>query len=70
MKLRQEGKTGKNGSDYFDLCSDDFKSQFGYIKKKSDEWKLYINIAGKKNYYFGSFTECLEKAEQLKGLKF
>lgn len=70
MKLKQEGKTGVNGLNYFDLCSDDFKSQFGYIAKKDSEWKLYISIAGEKNYFFGSFIECLQRAEELKKAKF
>lgn len=65
MKLLQNGKTGTNGLDYFDICTDNFKTQFGYIQKQVDNWKLYININGVKHYFTGKIQDCLTKAEEL-----
>ncbi|WP_025146058.1 hypothetical protein [Pedobacter jeongneungensis] len=70
MKLKQEGKTGTNGLDYFDICTDDFKEQFGYIAKKNRLWKLYIRLNGEKFYYSGSFIGCIKKAGELAGAEF
>ena len=65
MKLLQNGKTGTNGLDYFDICTDNFKTQFGYIQKQVDDWKLYINVNGEKHYFRGKIQDCLSKAEEL-----
>lgn len=70
MKLKQTGKTGTNGLEYFDICTDDYKRQFGYIAKKEEQWKLYINVLGEKKYYYGKFHECIEKAEEFSGKTF
>ncbi len=70
MKLKQQGKTNVNGLNYFDLCSDNYKYQFGYIKKEYYSWKLYININGQKNYYYGSLAQCIKRAEELRNEEF
>jgi hypothetical protein len=70
MKLLQKGETGTNGPEYFDICNNDYKRQFGYIAYKGDQWKLYINIKGEKLYYYGKFHECIEKAEEYSGSTF
>jgi hypothetical protein len=70
MKLKQEGKSGRNGQDYFDICTNDFKTQFGYIQKQADSWKLYINVYGEKHYFNGPLSRCIEEAERLSSKQF
>jgi hypothetical protein len=67
MKLKKGGKSGTNGLDYFDICTNDFKRQFGYISKKNIEWKMYLMVSTEKKYFTGSFVYCVKKAEELMG---
>jgi hypothetical protein len=70
MKLKQKGIHESNGLEYFDISTNDYKKQSGYIEKKGDEWKLYINVQGQKFYYYGKFHECIQKAEEYSGSVF
>lgn len=70
MRLKQEGKAGTNGLDYFDICGDDLKSQFGYIAKKADHWKMYLMLNSEKIYFKGTLAECIDKVEELTDRKF
>lgn len=67
MKLKQQGKAGTNGLDYFDICTNSFNKQFGYIARIDMGWKLYVMVNSEKRYFNGSFVDCIKKAEELTG---
>jgi hypothetical protein len=58
------------GSNYY-LITYDFKTNEGYIDKRTNNWRLYTQVGQKLNqnryYHFESFDGCIARLIELKG---